>query len=104
MECVGGDCGVPVAEVFDDVFSLAEEAGTGSHWCAGVGLVVSSGGAFIILLGIDATGGECSTSFWPFSQRGLGWRDTMFVPSLHSGPETSTRPHLLVLPASSGSD
>ena len=31
MEWVGGDCGVPVAEVFDDVFSLAEEAGTGSH-------------------------------------------------------------------------
>ena len=58
----------------------------------------------MILLGIDATGGECSTSFWAFSQRGLAWRDALSVPSLHSGLETSTRPHLHVLPASSGSD
>ena len=31
MEFVGGDCGVPVAEVLDEVFNFAEEAGTGSH-------------------------------------------------------------------------
>jgi len=52
----GGEDGVPVAEVFDDVFNLADEAGTGSHWWAGVGFDGSRGGAFMMFFGIDATG------------------------------------------------
>ena len=30
-ECIGGDDGVPVAEVFDAVLNFADEEGTGSH-------------------------------------------------------------------------
>ena len=30
-ECIGGDDGVPVAEVLDPVFNFADEEGTGSH-------------------------------------------------------------------------
>ena len=58
-----GDEGVPVEEVFEADFSLAEVAGTGSHWCAGVGFDGSRGGAFMMFLGMDATGAECRTSF-----------------------------------------
>ena len=62
MDWLGGEDGVPLEEVLDADLSLAEDAGTGNHWCAGVGLEGSSGGAFIMLLGIDATGAECKTS------------------------------------------
>lgn len=62
MDCAGGEIGVPVEDVLETERSLAEAEGTGSHWCAGVGLDESSGGAFMILLGIDATGWECKTS------------------------------------------
>jgi len=55
-ECGRGDDGVPVADVLDAVLSLAEAAGTGSHSCPGVGFEGSSGGAFVMLFGIDATG------------------------------------------------
>lgn len=53
---------MPEDEVLEADFSLAEDAGMGSHWCAGVGLDGSRGGAFMMLFGIDATGCECSTS------------------------------------------
>ena len=44
--------------------SFADVDGTGSHWCAGVGFAGSSGGAFMLLLGIEATGCEWRTSFF----------------------------------------
>jgi len=53
---------VPLEEVLDADFSFADDEGTGSQLWAGVGLEGSSGGAFILLFGIDATGCECNTS------------------------------------------
>lgn len=47
---------MPDAEVLDADLSRAEEEGIGSHWWAGVGFEGSRGGAFILLLGIEATG------------------------------------------------
>lgn len=44
-------------------FSFADEAGTGSQACAGEGLAGSRGGAFMLDLGMEEIGGECSTSF-----------------------------------------
>lgn len=55
-ECGTGDDGVPDADVFEADLSFAEVAGMGSHWCPGVGFEESSGGAFKMLFGIDATG------------------------------------------------
>jgi len=51
-----GDIGVPVLEVVPADFSLAEDEGTGSHWCAEVGLAGSNGGAFRLFLGTEAIG------------------------------------------------
>ena len=60
----GGDIGVPLFDVVPDDLNLADVAGTGSHWCPGVGFAGSSGGAFRLFLGIDETGGPWRTSFW----------------------------------------
>ena len=49
-------------EVLDADLSFAEEDGTGSHWCAGVGFDGFRGGAFKLLFGIEATGCEFNTS------------------------------------------
>lgn len=51
-----GDTGVPVLDVVPEDFSLAEVEGTGSQLCAGVGFAGSSGGAFKLFFGTDATG------------------------------------------------
>ena len=56
--------GIPLLDVVPDDLSLAELAGTGSHWCPGVGLAGSRGGALRLFLGTDETGGAWSTSFW----------------------------------------
>lgn len=49
---------MPCAFVVDEEvdFSFAELAGTGRKACAGVGLAGSSGGAFMLDLGIEAIG------------------------------------------------
>ena len=52
----GGEDGVPDEDVRDCDLSLADGLGMGSHWWAGVGFEGSKGGAFMLLLGIDATG------------------------------------------------
>jgi hypothetical protein len=56
IECSAGDAGVPLSEVVEEDFILAEEAGTGSQACAGVGLAGSSGGAFKLLFGMEEIG------------------------------------------------
>ena len=43
-------------------FSFAEEDGTGSHPCAGLGFAGSRGGALRLFFGIDEAGWECRTS------------------------------------------
>ena len=54
--------GVPDEDVLEVDRSLADDEGTGSHWCAGVGFEGSRGGAFILFFGIVTTGAECKTS------------------------------------------
>ena len=61
VECSGAEVGVPLEEAER---SLAEAAGIGSHWWAGVGFAGSKGGAFMLLFGIVATGAEWRTSAW----------------------------------------
>lgn len=56
VECSGGEVGVPLEETFDVDLNFADDDGTGSHWCAGVGFEGSRGGAFMLLLGMEATG------------------------------------------------
>ena len=53
---------MPIEDVRETDRSLAEVDGTGNHWWAGEGLEGSSGGAFMMFFGIDATGCECKTS------------------------------------------
>ena len=94
---------MPVAEVLDAVFNLADEAGIGSHWCPGVGFDGSRGGAFMILLGTDDIGYECSTSFCNLLAH-TAYLMLDIIPSSHWDRETSTTRHLPEPPSSSDSD
>jgi hypothetical protein len=52
-----------LTEEADANLSFADDAGMGRKVWAGEGLAGSSGGAFMVDLGIDAIGWECRTSF-----------------------------------------
>lgn len=72
MDVLGGEVGV-----LDADFSFADTDGIGSHWWAVVGCDGSSGGALMLLLGIDWTVAEFMTS----CQLELGSRNLHHIPS-----------------------
>lgn len=51
-----GEVGIPVPVVPEVDFSFADDDGTGSQACAGVGFAGSRGGAFRLFFGTEAAG------------------------------------------------